>query len=154
MVANNNESWDFLCQESSPEQLLGFPEAMNFEDLQVTTADQNVDPSPKSYVERTFLFLEAQFLDNALFPSGYDIPFPKNFRLRIKQIFEKMFYVLAIVFSNYCLYEKSDYSVLLRSLRHFLYFAWYWKLLDEDTVIRILPTVAVQISADFKKLNK
>jgi hypothetical protein len=58
--------------------------------------------SAPEYVDRLMRWIQDQLDDEKIFPSTVDVPFPKEFKLYVKNIFRRMFRVYAHIYYHVC----------------------------------------------------
>eukprot|EP00924_Labyrinthula_sp_SR-Ha-C_P011452 maker-scaffold_46-snap-gene-1.103-mRNA-1 protein AED:0.00 eAED:0.00 QI:117/1/1/1/1/1/2/101/297 len=141
LITEENHTWKIISEAKS-----GYPKGVTFYWKYKHQSEAIILPCD-SYIKEIFNWLETQIEDNNIFPVDENIPFSKSFYKISRKIFSRILRIYLIIFSNDCLYKGKEIKHLVFSLRHFLYFGWYWDLLKQQEVDLI-----GRISRPIKKL--
>lgn len=129
MASENNPEWHDQCQNPKLHPNRGYPEGVKYFWREAGNP-KPVELPADDYVSRVFLWIEQKIDDENIFPPDEDEPFPPEFRKYVKKIFQRLFRVYVIMYSNECLIQRMEKRALKSSLSLFLYFGWHWELLD------------------------
>jgi len=96
-----------------------------------------VKVSAPEYVELLLQWVQEQLDDEKVFPSGPDIPFPRDFLDKVKQIFKRLLRVYAHIyyshFEEICSLEEEAH--LNTCFIHFYYFIREFDLVDKKDLL-------------------
>jgi MOB kinase activator 1 len=98
--------------------------------------------SSAEYVDFVLSWIDAQMDDPRIFPVSETEPFPADFQSHYaKDMFKRMFRILAIVYSSHIDKIKSlDASAHLNTVfKHFLFFCLCFDLLEEQEMKALKP---------------
>ena len=104
--------------------------------------------SAPEYCDLLMNWIESQINNETLFPTNVDVPFPKNFKDIVKNIFKRLFRVYAHIYCSH--FDKiialGAEAHLNTCFKHFIYFVQQFDLIDKkelaplDEVITNLTT--------------
>lgn len=129
--------WGMVCKMAGgvpvAEVGQGFPPGFEYSWADGVRIKKPVACSAPQYIDYVMSWVEEATNDDALFPSSPDVPFPKNFFANVKQIFTRMFRVVAIIYTQHYqrIEEVGACAALNTSCKHFLYFVWEFDLVNE-----------------------
>eukprot|EP00924_Labyrinthula_sp_SR-Ha-C_P006627 maker-scaffold_29-snap-gene-0.48-mRNA-1 protein AED:0.23 eAED:0.23 QI:118/1/1/1/0/0/3/208/261 len=130
VLATDNEAWADLCQQSVQKLGLGYPRNVKYmwkSSRETLPKELPVDV----YVDHVIIWANSQIENEDIFPTDEEIPFPENFQKHLKKIYQRIFRIYAIMYSNKCLRERKDVENNLEvCFKHFLFFVWKWELID------------------------
>uniref|UniRef100_A0A7S4U8T7 Uncharacterized protein n=1 Tax=Paramoeba aestuarina TaxID=180227 RepID=A0A7S4U8T7_9EUKA len=88
--------------------------------------------SAPEYVDRLMRWIQDQLDNEKIFPSTVDIPFPKEFKLYVKNIFRRMFRVYAHIYHHHMekINSLGEEAHLNTCFKHFYYFIEEFDLVD------------------------
>jgi len=100
-------------------------------------ADENIKKPIKvsavEYVDYLMNWIQKLLDDEEIFPSRVDVPFPKNFKDIIKQIFKRLFRVYAHIYYSH--FDKivtlGEEAHLNTNFKHFYYFICEFNLVEK-----------------------
>lgn len=89
-------------------------------------------PAPQ-YVERLYVWIEAQLQDERIFPTKPDDPFPSDFKKRVERIFRRLFRVYAHIYHAHfdLIVEQKAQAHLNSCFKHFIYFVKEFGLIQD-----------------------
>ena len=90
--------------------------------------------SAPEYVDLLMTWVETQLNDEQIFPLQVGTPFPKDFLMRVKTIFKRLFRIYAHVYSSHfnSIVELGAEAHLNTCFKHFIYFVQELKLVDDE----------------------
>eukprot|EP00924_Labyrinthula_sp_SR-Ha-C_P006632 maker-scaffold_29-snap-gene-0.52-mRNA-1 protein AED:0.00 eAED:0.00 QI:145/1/1/1/1/1/2/431/265 len=153
VLAEGNEEWNTICQSSETKTGIGYPRNVKY--MWKSSRDAQPKELPVDvYVDHVVLWINAQIENEDVFPTDEEVPFPQNFRKHLKKIFQRMFRIFAIIYSNESLYNRKDIeSHLGPCFRHFIYFSLKWQLVDKKEM-KCVDKIAGPIITKFYRDEK
>jgi len=108
------------------------------------TIHTHIIVSAPEYVELLLQWVQEQLDDEKVFPAGPDIPFPRDFLDRVKQIFKRLLRVYAHIyyshFEEICSLEEEAH--LNTCFIHFYYFIREFDLVDKKDLLPLDALIA------------
>eukprot|EP00924_Labyrinthula_sp_SR-Ha-C_P014360 snap_masked-scaffold_20-processed-gene-3.14-mRNA-1 protein AED:0.19 eAED:0.19 QI:121/1/1/1/1/1/2/45/222 len=97
------------------------------------------------YCELALSWAEQKLGNEEIFPVEQNRPFPENFMFEIKDIFKRLFRVFAILYASFGkLFQRMKATRHLNtSFKHFIYFSFQFKLLEETETNALKKQVAI-----------
>lgn len=99
--------------------------------------------SAPEYVDYLMTWIESLVNDEKIFPSSVDVPFPKNFKDIVKNIFKRLFRVYAhIYFSHFSKIQAlGEEAHLNTAFKHFCLFVFEFDLIDKKELAPMRDTI-------------
>eukprot|EP01089_Gocevia_fonbrunei_P020006 TRINITY_DN727_c0_g1_i1.p1 TRINITY_DN727_c0_g1~~TRINITY_DN727_c0_g1_i1.p1 ORF type:complete len:230 (-),score=47.04 TRINITY_DN727_c0_g1_i1:51-740(-) len=97
------------------------------------TQKKAVRCSAPEYVENLMTWVQKQLDDEATFPSKVGVPFPKNFKDLVCNIFKRLFRVYAHIYHSHFpkIVSLGEEAHLNTSFKHFIYFVKEFNLINK-----------------------
>jgi MOB kinase activator 1 len=111
--------------------------------------------SAPEYVDYVFSWIESQIDDPKIFPVNENEPFPPDFvNHYAKDIFKRMFRCFAIIYHRHVekITAEGAAAHLNTCFKHFMYFCFTFKLLD-DTEVKVLQSLVDRLKEEYDKAS-
>jgi len=100
------------------------------------TVTKPIKVSAPEYVDLLMSWIEGQINNEVIFPTSVDVPFPKNFKSVVKNIFKRLFRVYAHIYYSHFdkIVSLSAEAHLNTCFKHFVFFVLEFKLIDDKDI--------------------
>mmetsp|Transcript_49342 Transcript_49342/g.124060 ORF Transcript_49342/g.124060 Transcript_49342/m.124060 type:complete len:217 (-) Transcript_49342:209-859(-) len=109
--------------------------------------------SAPEYVDLLMSWVQKQLDDETIFPSTVDVPFPKDFKNYVKNIFRRLFRVYAHIYHHH--FEKivslGEEAHLNTCFKHFYYFIMEFELVDQREMAALQTVISTITAKDGRK---
>jgi len=108
--------------------------------------------SAPDYVEYLMTWVQKILDDESIFPSRVDVPFPKNFRDEIKNIFKRLFRVYAHIYYSHFhkIVGLGEEAHLNTCFKHFYYFITEFQLVGQKEMAPLADLIYSLTTSDSK----
>jgi len=105
--------------------------------------------SAPEYVDALMAWVQSQLDDEAIFPSKIGVPFPRNFRDVVKNIFKRLFRVYAHIYHAHFakIVSLGEEAHLNTCFKHFLFFTQEFQLIQRSE-LEPLQDLITQFNAE------
>lgn len=154
VLTAENAEWGKVCDNANKITNSGYPPNITYKWKANRDTPAKVLPVD-SYVEHVLFWCAGQVENEELFPTDEDVPFPQDFHKPLQKIFQRLFRVFAIIYSNESLSNRKDIegSTLDLCFRHFCFFGWKWDFLKPQE-LKAIEKVTGPLKRKFQKDQK
>lgn len=103
-----------------------------------------IECSAPEYIDLLMSWVQEQLEDEKLFPQEPDVPFPKNFRTVVKDIYRRLFRVYAHLYLSHPHHiEQEQFTAHLNTCgRHFVFFVQEFDLVEKKQLEPLASIIA------------
>jgi len=114
------------------------------------TIKKPIKVTAPEYVDYLMTWVQGILDDESIFPSRVDVPFPKNFKDVVKNIFKRLFRVYGHIYYNHFhkIVKLGEEAHLNTCFKHFYYFINEFQLVDKKELLPLEDLIANLTKSD------
>eukprot|EP00475_Leptophrys_vorax_P015465 TRINITY_DN217_c0_g1_i2.p1 TRINITY_DN217_c0_g1~~TRINITY_DN217_c0_g1_i2.p1 ORF type:complete len:198 (-),score=50.13 TRINITY_DN217_c0_g1_i2:41-634(-) len=138
---------EFCTDETCPIMSAGEHQYLWADGVQIK---KPISATAPQYVDYLMAWVDGIINDEAVFPTGKDMPFPKNFVTIVKTIFKRLFRVYAHIYHSHFEQIKSIGADghLNTCFKHFIFFIDEFRLVDDQDLEPLKDLIQMRLSED------